>query len=657
MICQRCGTYMSDDSLTCEHCGTLLEGTGSRPRETGVRAIRQGRLGAMPPMLPDEERSDVPVYGDYDLSPLPLQQEHSPRRKVAPPGLASFASRPSTRRGLPVNPRGRSKSLSSRHVKTHNVKKHPINWMLLGIIGVLVVVLLFVGYTVYMRGTDEGQRITARQKVAETNDLILELAQSKDELRKLEREEVLNKLNEAPPHSYWLVGQEYLDMGDLETAIVSFQIANLLDPENYDGLLLFANTYELDADDETAETIYVHLMDVVAPSRSEAYTALIRMYLDQQRNPEAADLMLKAYENTDRETFRLQRKDFIPNTPLVDLPAGRYMLAQDVQLTSPQGYDIYYTLDNKLELPVLGVFSEDWSYAEDGKLTIPEGILVLRAFCVSENLISDPLTVTYTVYYPTPSAPSTNLAPDTYSKPRTVGLRPGSKEDEKEKDTLKFYYTIDGSTPTEESPVFDGTPIQLPSGRVTLRAICVNKYGKASSTKEVEYKFEFKPSLMKMYSEANTFDGFTLNSTSIEEFKARFGAPKSETETNYLYMENDARHLEYDWGYAVFTLSGNAWALVRVEMNSHLTAAPHGVGFGSSETDITSVYKDMGQVESPNGNRGLYYADPDIGKVIQNEDGTKAVQYSCSTLKGNTWVLQYYLKGDKVYRICHYYQP
>ncbi len=649
MICQRCGTYMEDGALTCDHCGTLLVKDAALADMTGVRALRQGRLGSIPPVLSDDPREDIPEYGDFDMSPLPLELSQSPRRKVAPAGLASFASRPSTHRGVPVNTQGRSRPIASRHAKTHAVTRHPINWMLVGIICVLLGMLSVVGYFVYMSTTDEGQRITARKVTANTTEITLELATSTDDLRKAEREEAQKELNSAPAHAYWLVGQEYVDLGDVETAILCFRIASILEPENYDGLLLLANAYELNNQDDVAEKVYLNLCETVAPSRSEAYTALIRMFLDQSREPEAAVMMQTAYTNTDREAFRLERKDLIPNTPQVDLAAGRYMLEQTVHLTSPQGYDIYYTLDKDAELPKQGIFTDD------GSLTVPEGNLTLRAVCVSEDLVSDELAVTYQVYYPTPSAPKANLAPNTYNSRKTVSLRAGETTDKKEE--LKYYYTIDGSIPTEESPVFDGTPIQLPSGRVTLRAVVVNQYGKMSSTCEVGYKFDVKPYPLEIYAEADTFQGFKLNETTPEDFKNRFGNPQSTSSTKYLFMQEEAQHLQYDWGHAVFVLTGNKWALVRVEMDRELSPGPRGVGFGSSESDIVSMYKDMGQVQSPNGNRGLYYADPDIGQVLQNPDGSRMVQYSCKTLESKVWVLQYVLTGGRVTKIVNYYQP
>lgn len=665
MICERCGYSMPDGSLTCDHCGTFLgKYSGHAYTETGVRAIRQGRVSASAPTLPSHGGS-MKEYGDYELSALPVEHsDRAPRRKPVSSARLSreSASRPDTRRGVPVNAHSRTPNVPRRHGHIHSVKRRHINWMLIGLVCVALCLLAGAGYMVYMSKSDSGQRMTARKNVLAATEGMFTLAlNEKDPLAQEEREALLKTWNKAPAQAYWLVGQEFLDVGDIETAIQSFRLADVLDPENYDGLLLLASAYELLGDDDSAEKLYLALEETVSPFRSEAYTALIRMYQEQGRGPEAADMMLLAYNNTDKETFRLQRKDYIPLMPQVSLAAGRYeisKLEEDVYLTSPQGYDIYYTIDDNATLPAEG------KLAEDGRIVPEEGTVTLRAVCVSGDLVSDPLSVSYTFYYPSPPAPKANLAPNTYTKRKEVSLRPGEMEEgmtKKEKAEaeaqLKYYYTIDGSTPTLESPVYDGTPIKLPSGRVTLQAICVNQYGKVSSTMVVGYKFNVKPAPLEMYQEDDTFAGFTLMKTSVAEFTERFGKPKEELPTTYLNLTNEARHLTYSWGYAVFILDNGAWKLARIEMDSEIASGPRGVGFGSSESEICGVYKDFGQVEAPNGTRGLYYEYPRVGQVLVSDDGARIVQYSCVTLENKVWVLQYHLHNGRVNKITHYYQP
>ena len=660
---------MPDGSLTCDNCGTYLGKYSSAQQESGVRAIRQGRVSASAPTLPPkpaERTGATREYGDYDLSSIPVDgRERAPRRKTAQPIYGkSGSSRPDTRRGVPVNAYGRAPNLKHRNVRTHNVHRRSVNWMLITLICVLVVVAAGIGVAVYASKSDAGQRATARRNaLSATEELFALAAETRDPLAQDAREELLKQWNSVTPQSYWLSGQDYLDMGDVEMAITCFRIGDVVDPDNYDGLLLLANAYELNVEDKYAEQVYLHLTQEVSPFRSDAYTALIRMYQAQGRRPEAAEMMRVAYQNTDKESFRLEREDYIPEMPQTDLNAGRYEISKlqgNVHLISPSGHDIYYTTDDNAVLP------QDGKLSTDGSFVPGEGTVTLRAVCVSGDLVSDEMKVSYTFYYPSPPAPRANLAPNTYKKRHEISLRPGEfiddqrtkKEKAEDEKHYRYYYTIDGSTPNENSPVYDGTPIQMPSGRVTLKAICINQYDKMSSIMEVGYKFDVKPYPLNVYQEEDVFTGFILNKTTMDEFKQTFGSPKEEISTYYLSEGRQAIHCSYDWGYAVFMLDGAMWELVRIEMNKSLGNGPRGVGFGSTEDEITSVYKDFGQLRSPNGERGLYYDYPRVGKVNVLADGSRMVQYDCSTVAGNHWVLQYYLGGNgRVNKIIHYYQP
>jgi tetratricopeptide (TPR) repeat protein len=668
MICQRCGSLLEEDEILCPVCGTMVK-RSPQPEEGGVRAFRQGRRGAVPPTLPDEQRSNVPEYGDFENSPLPVEQEQGVRRredKSAKPMLEAFASRPSSHRGVPVHGNSHARQVVSKHGKAKAVPLHPINWMLIGVICASIVFAAGLGYFIYIKTSDVGQRITARKQVLSTDEELLKTAVDTDALQESQRKAALKTLSNAPAQAYWLVGGEYMDAGDMDDAIVAYRIADILDPENYDGLMQLGTAYELNNMDDKAVALYQNLITVVSPSRTDAYTALINLYLDNDRDPEAASTMLLAYQNTGKDSFRQQRKDFIPNTPQVDTKhlSGRYELAQQITVTSPQGYDIYYTLDDTAELPKQG------KLVKDNTVEIPEGTYVLRAVCVEGDLVSDEMKVSYTVYYPSPPAPKCNLAPNTYSSLCKVNLRAGpdtqtkaerklkTKDQLAKEDNQTFYYTIDGSTPDPAlSPVYDGTPIALPSGDVTLRAIAVNGYGKQSSILEVVYKFKVKPYLNLIYKEDDTFTGFALNTTSISDFENQFGQPTNTTDTKYLNMDADAQQLDYAWGNAIFLLQSGDWTLARVEMNSAFTPGPRGVGIGNSESEITAAYKDVGMLKNQDGSRNLYYNDPKIGVVLNNSDGTRTVQYSCETSKGYEWVLQYVIKNDRCMKIINYYNP
>ena len=651
MYCKRCGNYLPDDAVMCDICGEMNRRDNGDP---GMRGMRQGRRGDAPPqLLPDEQRDAVPEYGDYEMSPLPPEQRRNVRRKNT--GAASDGlSRPDARSGVPVHGSVMTRYVTSGRDKVRGMQYHRFNWMLLLVIVAVLLAAAGAGYVAYMKVTDEGQLITARKRVLMATEEQIALVSNDEPTLLTEHEEAQKYFLTVPAQTYWLVGQDYTDIGDMVSAIKAFRIADVLDPENYDGLYLLASVYELNSQDDEAEAVYRELITTVSPSRSEAYTALIALLIRQERDPEAADMMLLAYQTTGRETYNSQRKGFIPEKPEVNTKqvAGRYELEQHIELTSPQGYDIYYTLNDDAVLP------EGGTLLEGGSVLITEGTFKLRAVCVIGDLHSDEFSAQYTVFYSSPSAPKANLAPGTYKSLQSVKLRAGAKstnyksktdEQKAKEDDLTFYYTYDGSQPDPEiSPIYDGTPIQLPTGAVWLRAIVVNGYGKQSSTMEVYYEFKVKPYTPEPFSSGDSFNGFMLEKTLLADFTSAVGTPDSTKTIQYLFYEGQAQELTYSWGTADFILSGNQWQLASVDMTRNVSTPPRGVGIGNTESEITAAYRDKNMPLNQDGSRNLYYTDTQIGVILRNEDGTHTVQYTGETLSGNVMILQYHIGAQGV---------
>ena len=75
--CNYCDNYFDDTNAVCPNCGALLD---RHEQDSGVRAIRQGRVSASAPTLPSQQ-GRTREYGDYDLSSLPLESESSAQRR------------------------------------------------------------------------------------------------------------------------------------------------------------------------------------------------------------------------------------------------------------------------------------------------------------------------------------------------------------------------------------------------------------------------------------------------------------------------------------------------------------------------------------------------------------------------------------------------
>lgn len=54
-----------------------------------------------------------------------------------------------------------------------------------------------------------------------------------------------------------------------------------------------------------------------------------------------------AYATTKNSSFASMRKSLLPSPPSVNIAAGFYEENKTLKLTSAEGYDIYYTFDEK----------------------------------------------------------------------------------------------------------------------------------------------------------------------------------------------------------------------------------------------------------------------------------------------------------------------
>ena len=617
MLCPHCGSYAGDNEILCPGCGALLD--HGENQEEGVRAIRQGRGSRGSGSSGAAKHGSAAkagasrIYVDASVKGEGRERVYADPQVFSADGtpLATGYERPvrgvygDTTRQQTMLPR------DNRRRKKHPLSKRMINWthVLIGLM-VLVVMLLFGAY-LYMTRTHDGQKIMARMG------------------------------RDATSAAIWEVGEEVLDTGAIDRAIDLFEKAREQDGEenvNVNGLLLLGSAYEAAGRVDEAEALYRQIYTDIVPSAPEAYRNVIRILLASGRAAEAGELMQTAYMQTGLNTFRQQRTELLPQSPMVDLTAGYYMEKKTITLTSPQGYDIYYTFDEEEVLPEEGTL-----YTEP--LLLDEGTWALRAVAVSTDLVSDPLNATYQVYMPSPQAPQCSLAPNTYQKRQRVRLWPG-KENEKD-DDITIYYTIDGSMPDADSPIYTGEPFNLPGGNVTIRAVAVNGYGKSSTTKEVGVKIQAKPWPLSSYSVSDTANGLELYKTTREQFLEAYGAGSGKEDVMMDGFETTCEKYPYEWGYAVFSQTRNGWVLAELYFTSEFSG-PRSTGIGNTEEDVVSKFRDMGQLESPSGNRGLYENDNGKGKIYKQEDGTKIIRYQAKTADSRIWQLDYILSASGV---------
>ena len=636
MLCPDCNTYAAEDDIVCPRCGKLLDRQATEEEE--LMSFRQGRhlrkvQDELPPP-PAMPGSTGASRSFEDIRPRETAEAtgavYSRRENLANTGRFygledGLIDNAPMSYGVSETPTVMAVSHRNSRSKRGLRMKRLINWAWVLISAVVLVIALAIGTYVFLTKTPTGQVIMARMG------------------------------EDATSAAMWQVGQEYLHTGDIDKAIEYFLIARQKDEEakepNVTGLLELGSAYEANGQLVEAGAVYAHIYTEIVPSAPEAYRAQARVLQAQGRLADAAALLNDAYKATGVAAFRSQRLDILPDLPTTSVVPGYYNAAQKVELLQGQDCEIWYTLDKFAVLPEGGILYEE-------PLEFSEGEHALRAVAVNGDLVSDPMIANYQIYLPTPLQPDSNLAPQTYTKRRTVSLRPGKLSDEDlEKNpgyaatlddpvaqTITIYYTIDGSQPDKDSPIWDGTPIQLGTtgGYVTLKALSVNGYGKQGNTLEVKYKFDVNPGHKKVYSVEDTIDDLKLGATTREAFRTKYGDGTGPQMVTINTVEGECEQYTYSWGHAAFMKVKTGWVLAELYFTGNF-AGPRDTKIGMAEAKITGQFRDYGQVTGSTGiKRGLYYENEDKQAVISIlPGGSKVIYYRTGTADGHVWQLEY----------------
>lgn len=507
----------------------------------------------------------------------------------------------------------RDKRIRHRRVKYDGIM---INWAMVALAAAALVLTAAVAGLVYLRVTPAGQRVMARMG------------------------------RKASADAYWEVGTEYLDQGYIVRAIEAYNTALAIEPERedlVDKLLLQAEAYEAGGMQDEAMAIFERIYGEVAPKSPVGYRNAIRLLMSQDKLFPAIMLMQSAYAATGDESFYNQRSQLVPKPPTASLSGGRYLLSRTVSFSSPQGYDIYYTTGNE-ELPERGTLYT-------GPITLQEGTHNFRAVCMASRLFSDETSVSYTITLPTPLAPKATLAQGEYARAQNVRLR--NMNDAKMKITM--YYTIDGSKPTLDSPRYRDEPIRLKGGRMNLRAIAVNEYGKVSNELNVTYRINVprRQYFKEYFRLKDSFAEFTLMSTTLTAFTAKYGEPDRREEGADEDVTGSVARLYYPWGEARFMLADGEGLLYMVHTSDAGMAGPRGSRIGMALDEVTALFRDMGQVANDKGDRGIYY-DVDAGYaryLVHSDDPNQGTLTYVSTVRGEdegTTMLLYEIRQGRV---------
>ncbi|MBR5232284.1 MAG: chitobiase/beta-hexosaminidase C-terminal domain-containing protein [Clostridia bacterium] len=622
MICERCRKEATNGAHMCPHCGAPLRPSRG---QSGSAAMRQGRTYEptpvyQPPVDPENVLQDTLSGSRYHASENPSRQQRERRAQPA-------------------------RSQSRRHVSRHaraavtakqgkNAMNRSVNTAML--IAVLLCILMIAAVALFIVAI----------RTTPGHMFLMNAVQGDEEK---EAKVVVMIGEEAAAKTLWKIGTDLIDQGYIDRSIETYQRAYEMYPDIdglYEYLLMLAEAYEAGGRMSDAEGVYHQLYTQVDKKNPMAYRYAISIMMDQERLFEATDLMKLAFENTGEMSFKSQRDQLVPQAPTASLSAGQYKIDQVTELLSPQGYDIYYLInDTESELPEGGRLYTD-------PIKMPEGTYNIRAVCVSTALISDEVTIKYTISLPSPGAPKARLAPGEYDRQQRVYLYAvdeNGKQSTLEKEKLTVYYTIDGTVPNSDSPIYTNEGILLPGGRVKLRAVSVNEHGKVSNELLMEYRINVKFKNFFRDTE-DQFKNFTVGKTTYEQFRKTYGAGEAEEIADSNVISGKAIKVTYDWGEARFVKDGEGLYYVRTNASS--MTGPRNSKVGMELDDLTALFRDMGQVANAKGNRSLYWDEyTGAGKYWKETDELARVEYTYLREDGGETLLTYRIKNGKVVEI------
>ena len=260
--------------------------------------------------------------------------------------------------------------------------------------------------------------------------------------------------------------------------------------------------------------------------------------------------------------------------------------------------------------------------------------------------------IAYTVNAPVPVSPRLSLAPDDYQTRQRVWIRYTGED----ADSVVIYYTIDGQSPTSNSPIYTGEPFWLPGGRVHVKAVAVNVYGKVSNEMDVEViiHIDFK----RYFNKNDTFSDLVVLSTTRTQFEKKFGEPLRE-EAVESALAPSCVCLYYDWGYACFAAtSSSGYVLYEFQSNQASFRGPRYSKVGMTESEITALFRDMGQADDQNGDRSIYWDQSEgYAKRYKLDASHSRIDYVYYTNDDGSVILSYYLTNQVVTDIAFRYQP
>jgi hypothetical protein len=199
----------------------------------------------------------------------------------------------------------------------------------------------------------------------------------------------------------------------------------------------------------------------------------------------------------------------VTQAPAISPAGGSYSTAQNVTLTdASSGAVIYYTIDGSTPTTASTV------YSAGNPIGIDSGTVTVNAIAKAPGLTTSSVSsATYTIQTAAAADPVFSPSPGIYTVAQNVSLSCSTTNP-------TIFYTVDGSTPTHSSSVYNNAPIVASGSSLTIRAFC--SASGFSDSPIVVGTYQIQPAGSPTTPVSDEFTGGTLN-TALWQLRAPAG--------------------------------------------------------------------------------------------------------------------------------------
>lgn len=204
-------------------------------------------------------------------------------------------------------------------------------------------------------------------------------------------------------------------------------------------------------------------------NNEKSLKALAKVY-EEKKDGDALNALIKSYRN--KEGYKYL-SDYVVEKPAASIEAGTYEDDISLMFSVDTGYSVYYTTDKTEPTNKSTMYT-------GSPIDITKGTTTVKVVAVNSiGVYSDVEELVYTVDYKKPSAPTVSPESGTYEKGQqvTVSNIPSG---------YTAYYTLDGSTPSANSEIYD-EPFDIPEGNNVISVVIIDTHNQMSNVVKRNY--------------------------------------------------------------------------------------------------------------------------------------------------------------------------